>query len=111
MKVNGYYVNENDTGLIVFSIVKIIGKKRIACGTAYVDGDDNVERINVIYKPQKGMSVNERIECFKKWALDNVLSMESTEIYVKSIVLNRETKRRQTKYIPIGNFTKSDFKC
>ena len=111
MKVKGYYINENDNGSLVFSIVKIIGKKRIACGTAYVDGDDNVKRINVIYKPQKGMSVNERIECFKKWALDNVLSMESTEIYVKSIVLNRETKRRETKYIPIGNFTKSDFKC
>ena len=111
MKIKGYYTNENDNGSLVFSIVKIIGKKRIACGTAYVDGDDNVERINVIYKPQNGMSVNERIECFKKWALDNVLSMESTEIYVKSIVLNRETKRRETKYIPIGNFTKSDFKC
>ena len=111
MKIKCYYINENDNGSIVFSIVKIIGKKRIACGTAYVDGDDNVKRINVIYKPQKGMSVNERIECFKKWALDNVLSMESTEIYVKSIVLNRETKRRETKYIPIGNFTKSDFKC
>ena len=111
MKIKGYYINENDNGSLVFSIVKIIGKKRIACGTAYVDGDDNVKRINVIYKPQKGMSVNERIECFKKWALDNVLSMESTEIYVKSIVLNRDSKRRETQYIPIENFTKSDFKC
>ena len=78
MKIKGYDINENDTGLILFSVVNIICKKRIACGTAYVDGDDNIKRINVIYKPQKGMSVNERIECFKKWSLDNVLSMEST---------------------------------
>ena len=109
MKIKGYYINE--TGLILFSVVNIIGKKRIACGTDYVDGDDNIKRINAIYKPQKGMSVNERIECFKKWSLDNVLSMESTEIYVKSNVFNKENKRHETQYIPIENFTKSDFKC
>ena len=111
MKVKGYYVSENDNGLIVFSIVKLIGKNKISCGTAYVDGDDNIKRINVIYKPQSGMSINEKLDCFKKWVLDNTLSMESPEIYVKSAVLNRETKRRETHYIPIENFEKSDFKC
>ena len=66
MKVKGYYVNEDDNGLVVFSIVKVAGKKKIRCGSAYLDDDDNIKHINVVYQPQKGMSVNEKIECFKK---------------------------------------------
>ena len=111
MKVKGYCVNEDNNGLIVFSIVKVTRNKKIKCGTAYVDDGDNIKRINVGYKPQKGMSVNEKLECFKKWALDNAFSVKSPEIYVKTEVLNKETMKREKTYIPIENFTKCDFKC
>lgn len=111
MKVKGYYVNKDDNGLVVFSIAKVTRKKKIRCGSAYLDDDDNIKRINVAYKPQKGMSVNEKIECFKKWALNNAFRMKSPEIYVKTKVFNKETRKFEKTYIPIENFTKCDFKC
>ena len=111
MKVKGYYVNEDDNGLVVFSIVKVAGKKKIRCGSAYLDDDDNIKHINVVYQPQKGMSVNEKIECFKKLALNNAFRMKSPEIYVKTKVFNKETRKFEKTYIPIDDFIKCDFKC
>ena len=49
MKVKGYYVNEDDNGLVVFSIAKVTRKKKIRWGSAYLDADDNIKRINVVY--------------------------------------------------------------
>ena len=111
MKVKGYYVSEEENGLVVFSIAKVTRKKKIRCGSAYLDADDNIKRINVAYQPQKGISVNEKIECFKKWVLDNAFRMKSPEIYVKTKVFNKETRKFEKTYIPIENFIKCDFKC
>ena len=37
--------------------------------------------------------------------------MKSPEIYVKTKVFNKETRKFEKTYIPIENFIKCDFKC
>ena len=111
MRNKGYFIREDENGLIIFFVVSIRKRKKIHCGTAYVDADDNIKHINVSYKPKKGMSVNEKLECFKEWAIDNTLKMESPEIHIKIEVLNKNNMRYEKKYIPIDSFSQCDFKC